>query len=64
MNKVTLYGKSKTGKIKEWSIFVDKVDGYILVPVPPLNIIAFLVTQTQSLSCEFSLFCIYPQFIF
>ena len=26
MKKVTLYGKSKAGKIKEWSIFVDKVD--------------------------------------
>lgn len=27
MNKVTLYGKAKTGKIKEWSVFVEKING-------------------------------------
>ena len=25
MEKVTLYGKSKAGKIKEWSILVEKI---------------------------------------
>ena len=25
MEKITLYGKSKTGKIKEWSVSVEKV---------------------------------------
>ena len=26
MNKITLYGKSKNGKVKQWSVSIEKVD--------------------------------------